>query len=90
MEIQRNQDGSATLICPQGSFQFTADEFDDLVHVAWPISTTHLYRLLIDTLVEGDERKQQLRGIIEATGSADAQLQAIQEAAMKHLPGGDA
>lgn len=76
------------LECPQGRFQFTESEFDDLVH-AIPISTTHLYRLLIDTLVEGDNRKQELRKIIEATGNSDTQLAAIQEEALKHVPKDD-
>jgi hypothetical protein len=56
---------------------------------AIPISTTHLYRLLIDTLVNGDDRKQALRKIIEATGNADSQLAALQNEALKHLPGDD-
>ncbi len=88
MKIVRNNDGSATLECEQGRFTFSEDEFDDLVH-AIPISTTHLYRLLIDTLVEGDDRKQELRAIIEATGNSDAQLSAIQQEALKHVPGED-
>jgi len=86
MKITKNKDGSATLACQQGSFTFTEDEFDDLVH-AIPISTTHLYRLLIDTLVNGDDRKQALRKIIEATGNADSQLTLLQNEALKHLPG---
>lgn len=85
MKITKHEDGSATLESDHGAFKFTDDEFDDLVH-AIPISTTHLYRLLIDTLVEGDERKQELRGIIEATGNSDDQLAAIQNEALKHVP----
>lgn len=85
MNITKHEDGSATLESDHGNFKFTDDEFDDLVH-AIPISTTHLYRLLIDTLVEGDERKQELRAIIEATGNSDEQLGAIQEQALKHVP----
>jgi hypothetical protein len=85
MRIIRNEDGSATLQAQHGQFTFTESEFDDLVH-AIPISTTHLYRLLIDTLVEGDDRKQDLRKLIEATGNSDAQLTLIQDEALKHVP----
>ncbi|MCL4728964.1 MAG: hypothetical protein KJ044_00820, partial [Planctomycetes bacterium] len=85
MNFTKNADGSVTLKCPQGSFVFTDVEFDDLVH-AIPISTTHLYRLLIDTLIEGDDRKQAMRKIIEATGNPDAQLTALQNEALKHVP----
>lgn len=85
MKITKHEDGSATLESDHGAFQFTDEEFDDLVH-AIPISTTHLYRLLIDTLVEGDDRKQMLRGIIEATGNSDEQLTALQNEALKHVP----
>jgi hypothetical protein len=88
MKIIKNADGSATLQSDHGSFTFSEDEFDDLVH-AIPISTTHLYRLLIDTLINGDDRKQEIRGIIEATGNADAQLSALQDEALKHVPGDD-
>ncbi|MBX3458756.1 MAG: hypothetical protein KF696_02185 [Planctomycetes bacterium] len=88
MKITKKDDGSALLECPQGTFLFTDQEFDDLVH-AIPINTTALYRLLIDTLVEGDQRKQQLRAIIEATGNASDQLTKIQDEALKHLPGDD-
>lgn len=88
MKITKNKDGSATLQSDHGSFTFSEDEFDDLVH-AIPISTTHLYRLLIDTLINGDDRKQQMRGLIEATGNADAQLSLLQTEALKHLPGDD-
>jgi hypothetical protein len=88
MKIIKNADGSALLDSAQGQFHFTDTEFDDLVH-AIPISTTHLYRLLIDTLVEGDDRKQQLRAIIEGTGNSDAQLTLIQDEALKHVPGED-
>jgi len=85
MKITKNPDGSARLDSPQGGFDFTDSEFDDLVH-AIPISTTHLYRLLIDTLIEGEERKQEMRKIIEATGNADAQLTLLQNEALKHVP----
>lgn len=85
MKIIKHDDGSATLETDHGSFRFSDDEFDDLVH-AIPISTTHLYRLLIDTLIEGDERKQEMRGIIEATGNSDEQLTALQNEALKHVP----
>lgn len=85
MNFLKNADGSVTLQCPQGKFVFTDTEFDDLVH-AIPISTTHLYRLLIDTLIEGDPRKQEMRKIIEATGNPDAQLTALQNEALKHVP----
>jgi hypothetical protein len=88
MKITVNQDGSAILESEHGSFTFSADEFDDLVH-AIPISTTHLYRLLVETLVEGEDRKQQLRQIIEATGNSDAQLAEIQNEALKFIPGDD-
>lgn len=88
MKINKHEDGSATLESASGNFTFTDDEFDDLVH-AIPISTTHLYRLLIDTLIEGDERKQQVRAIIEATGNSDEQLTALQNEALKHVPGED-
>lgn len=88
MKIMKHDDGSATLESPHGNFNFTDDEFDDLVH-AIPISTTHLYRLLIDTLIEGDDRKQELRKIIEAGGNSDAQLTAIQNEALKFVPGDD-
>jgi hypothetical protein len=88
MQIIKNNDGSATLKSQQGNFTFSEDEFDDLVH-AIPISTTHLYRLLIDTLINGDNRKQEMRKIIEATGNADSQLAALQNEALKHLPGED-
>jgi hypothetical protein len=88
MIITKHDDGSATVESEHGSFKFTDDEFDDLVH-AIPISTTHLYRLLIDTLIEGEERKQQMRGIIEATGNADEQLAKLQNEALKHVPGED-
>lgn len=85
MKINKHPDGSATLESPQGNFNFTDSEFDDLVH-AIPISTTHLYRLLIDTLIEGEDRKQAMRKIIEATGNADAQLTLLQNEALKHVP----
>lgn len=85
MKIVKNADGSATLQSQQGTFKFTDTEFDDLVH-AIPISTTHLYRLLIDTLIEGEPRKQEMRKIIEATGNADAQLTLLQNEALKHVP----
>lgn len=85
MQITKHPDGSATLSCPSGQFEFTDTEFDDLVH-AIPISTTHLYRLLIDTLIEGDDRKQEMRKLIEATGNADAQLTLLQNEALKHVP----
>ncbi|MDH5642056.1 MAG: hypothetical protein OEY28_12245 [Nitrospira sp.] len=85
MQITKNDDNSATLTCEHGTFVFTEDEFDDLIH-AVPISTTHLYRLLIDTLVEGDDRKAQLRALIEAGGNADAALSAIQDEAVKYVP----
>jgi hypothetical protein len=88
MKITINDDGSATLEAQGGTFTFTDVEFDDLVH-AIPINTTALYRLLIDTLIEGDDRKQQMRGIIEATGNAGEQLTALQDEALKHLPGED-
>jgi hypothetical protein len=88
MQIIKHEDGSATLESEHGAFQFTDEEFDDLVH-AIPISTTHLYRLLIDTLIEGEDRKQAMRSIIEATGNADAQLTALQDAALKFAPGDD-
>ena len=88
MKINKHDDGSATLESEHGNFTFTDDEFDDLVH-AIPISTTHLYRLLIDTLIEGDERKQEMRGIIEATGNSDDQLTLLQNEALKHVPGDD-
>ena len=88
MKITKNPDGSATLEAQGGSFVFTDVEFDDLVH-AIPINTTALYRLLIDTLIEGDDRKQQLRGIIEATGNASNQLSALQDEALKYVPGED-
>jgi hypothetical protein len=88
MRIVKHDDGSATLETEHGNFNFTDDEFDDLVH-AIPISTTHLYRLLIDTLIEGDDRKQEMRAIIEATGNADSQLAAFQEEALKHVPTDD-
>ncbi|MCC7509633.1 MAG: hypothetical protein IT464_09680 [Planctomycetes bacterium] len=88
MKITKNADGSALLVCPQGQFLFSEQEFDDLVH-AIPISTTHLYRLLIDTLIDGDQRKQQLRALIEATGNSDSQLTLMQNEALKHLPGED-
>jgi hypothetical protein len=88
MKITKNADGSATLQSQQGRFTFSEDEFDDLVH-AIPISTTHLYRLLIDTLINGDDRKQEMRKIIEATGNADSQLSLLQTEALKHLPGED-
>ena len=88
MKINKHDDGSATLESSHGNFTFTDDEFDDLVH-AIPISTTHLYRLLIDTLIEGDDRKQQVRAIIEATGNSDEQLPALQNEALKHVPGED-
>lgn len=88
MIIKKHDDGSATLESEHGSFHFTDDEFDDLVH-AIPISTTHLYRLLIDTLIEGDDRKQQMRAIIEATGNADDQLAKLQNEALKFVPGDD-
>jgi hypothetical protein len=88
MKINKHEDGSATLESEHGNFQFTDDEFDDLVH-AIPISTTHLYRLLIDTLVEGDERKQELRGIIEATGNSEDQLTKLQNEALRFVPGDD-
>lgn len=85
MKINKHADGSATLESQQGNFNFTDTEFDDLVH-AIPISTTHLYRLLIDTLIEGEERKQEMRKIIEATNNADAQLTLLQNEALKHVP----
>lgn len=85
MQIMKNPDGSATLSCPQGKFEFTDVEFDDLVH-AIPINNTHLYRLLIDTLIEGDDRKQEMRKLIEATGNADSQLSLLQDEALKHVP----
>lgn len=85
MKITKNADGSALMETPHGNFQFTDSEFDDLVH-AIPISTTHLYRLLIDTLIEGDARKQEMRKLIEATGNSDAQLTALQNEALKHVP----
>jgi hypothetical protein len=85
MKINKPADGSATLESQQGNFNFTDTEFDDLVH-AIPISTTHLYRLLIDTLIEGEERKQEIRKIIEATNNADAQLTLLQNEALKHVP----
>ena len=88
MKIIKNDDGSATLQSDHGNFEFTEDEFDDLVH-AIPISTTHLYRLLIDTLIEGDERKQAMRGLIEATGNSDAQLTALQNEALRFVDGED-
>lgn len=88
MKITKHDDGSATLESPHGNFKFSDDEFDDLVH-AIPISTTHLYRLLIDTLVEGEERKQELRTIIEATGNSDAQLTELQNEALRFVPGDD-
>jgi hypothetical protein len=88
MRIIKHDDGSATLETDNGNFNFTDDEFDDLVH-AIPISTTHLYRLLIDTLIEGDDRKQEMRAIIEATGNADAQLSALQDEALKFVPSDD-
>ncbi|MCA8910366.1 MAG: hypothetical protein KDB82_01575 [Planctomycetes bacterium] len=88
MKINKHDDGSATLESDHGNFTFSDDEFDDLVH-AIPISTTHLYRLLIDTLIEGDERKQQMRAIIEATGNSDDQLTLLQNEALKHVPGDD-
>lgn len=88
MIFKKHDDGSATLESEHGNFNFTDDEFDDLVH-AIPISTTHLYRLLIDTLIEGDERKQELRAIIEATGNADDQLAKLQNEALKHVPKDD-
>lgn len=88
MKIIKNDDGSATLRSDSGNFVFTDDEFDDLVH-AIPISTTHLYRLLIDTLINGEDRQQQLRAIIEATGNSDAQLTALQDEALKHVGGED-
>ncbi|MBX3473272.1 MAG: hypothetical protein KF754_02740 [Planctomycetes bacterium] len=85
MNFVKNPDGSVTLQSPQGNFLFSDTEFDDLVH-AIPISTTHLYRLLIDTLIEGAERQQAMRKIIEATGNPDAQLAALQNEALKHVP----
>jgi hypothetical protein len=85
MNFVKNPDGSVTLQSPQGNFQFTDVEFDDLVH-AIPINNTHLYRLLIDTLIEGGDRQQQMRKIIEATGNPDAQLGALQAEALKHVP----
>ncbi|MCB9894549.1 MAG: hypothetical protein H6839_08875 [Planctomycetes bacterium] len=88
MKIIKNDDGSATLQSDHGNFQFSDDEFDDLIH-AIPISTTHLYRLLIDTLIEGDERKQQMRGIIEATGNSDSQLTLLQNEALRFVDGED-
>ncbi|MCA8916087.1 MAG: hypothetical protein KDB90_11800 [Planctomycetes bacterium] len=88
MKIIKNDDGSATLQSDHGNFEFTDDEFDDLIH-AIPISTTHLYRLLIDTLIEGDERKQQMRGLIEATGNSDAQLTLLQNEALRFVDGED-
>lgn len=88
MEFTKHDDGSATLNCPQGTFIFNDEEFDDLVH-AIPVGTTQLYRLLIDTLIEGEERQQALRTIIEATGNADQQLTALQDAAMPHRPEDD-
>lgn len=88
MEFTKHDDGSATMTCPEGTFVFTDEEFDDLIH-AIPIGTTQLYRLLIDTLIEGEDRQQALRTIIEATGSADAQLTKLQDAAMPHRPEDD-
>lgn len=88
MKINKHDDGSATLQSDHGNFTFSDEEFDDLVH-AIPISTTHLYRLLIDTLIDGDERKQEIRAIIEATGNSDEQLTALQNEALKYLPGED-
>lgn len=85
MKIVKNADGSATMQSPHGSFVFSDVEFDDLVH-AIPISTTHLYRLLIDTLIEGDDRKQAMRKLIEAGGNPDASLTALQNEALKHVP----
>ncbi|MCC6466284.1 MAG: hypothetical protein IT463_13175 [Planctomycetes bacterium] len=85
MKIVKNADGSAMLQSPHGSFVFSDVEFDDLVH-AIPISTTHLYRLLIDTLIEGDDRKQAMRKLIEAGGNPDAQLTLLQNEALKHVP----
>ena len=41
------------------------------------------------TLINGDDRKQEMRKIIEATGNADSQLAALQNEALKHLPGDD-
>jgi hypothetical protein len=88
MKIIKNADGSVLLQSQQGNFTFSEEEFDDLVH-AIPINTTHLYRLLIDTLINGDDRKKQMRAIIEATGNADSQLALLQTEALKHLPGED-
>ncbi len=88
MQITKHDDGSATLESPHGNFKFTDDEFDDLVH-AIPISTTHLYRLLIDTLIEGEDRQQELRAIIEATSNSDEQLAALQNAALPFAPKDD-
>ncbi|MDC1142142.1 hypothetical protein OAU50_03550 [Planctomycetota bacterium] len=85
MEFTKHDDGSATMTCPQGTFVFNDEEFDDLVH-AIPVGTTQLYRLLIDTLIEGEDRQQALRAIIEATGSSDDQLTALQNAAMPFRP----
>ncbi|MBK9975479.1 MAG: hypothetical protein IPP14_11975 [Planctomycetes bacterium] len=85
MKIIKNADGSALLQSSAGNFAFSDTEFDDLVH-AIPISTTHLYRLLIDTLIVGNDRQQAMRKIIEGTGNPDAQLTALQNEALKHMP----
>ena len=85
MKLTKNDDGSASLVSEHGNFEFSDEEFDDLVH-AIPLNTTHLYRLLIDTLIEDEERKQALRGIIEAGGNVDATPQAFQKEALQYAP----
>lgn len=88
MSISKRDDGSATWTTPHGAFEFDPDEFDDLVH-AIPLNTTALYRLLVDTLVTQDERRAQLRSVIEGKGNADETLNELQQDLQPHLPQDD-
>ncbi len=84
LTLVKNGDASATVTTPKHKFTFSDVEFDDLVH-AVPLNTTALYRLLIDTLLSEDARRQQLRQLIEADNNPDATLTALQNEVMKYV-----
>ncbi|MCC6573726.1 MAG: hypothetical protein IT462_08035 [Planctomycetes bacterium] len=84
LTLTKHDDGSATVATGKGRFKFSDVEFDDLVH-AVPLNTTALYRLLIDTLLTEDNRRQELRKIIEADGNPDATLTALQDEVLKFV-----
>ena len=89
MQFKRHPDGSATLETETGSFKLTATEFDDLVY-AVPISTTAMYRLMNDTLVEDEPRVSEFRKLLQAlikaaNGKTDPVMTEIQNEILKHV-----